>query len=85
MTKNKNLKPLRPKQQYRAKLKYDTFQEAFDNLLIRNCVPATTSWDPHEPPYIESEIRIVMTALGSGYIHVLGRDSETIDFKRIGE
>lgn len=71
------------KQTYTPTLKYETFSEAMGIFITRHCVPATMDWNPHDPEYIQSEIRIVLNENGSGYIHLLGQDSETIDFKKM--
>lgn len=81
-TMKKNKIP-RPKQTYTPKLRYDTFQEAFLVFVTHHCVNATLDWNVHQPPYVESEIRVVLNSRGGGYIHLLGQDSETIDFKTI--
>lgn len=76
-------KTVNPEQRYTPKLKYDTFNEAMSIFITRHCVPATTGWGAHEAAYIQSEIRVVLNSSGSGYIHLIGQDSETIDFKQI--
>lgn len=62
---------------------FESFNDAFAAFIARNCVPATTTWDPHEPPYISCEIRIALQANGSGYMHLHGQDSETFNFKKL--
>lgn len=62
------------------KKRYADFDDAFLVFLSRNCVPATTDWDVHELPYIQCDIKITMNSSGGGYIHLLGQDSDTIDF-----
>ena len=64
-------------------MRFDTLEKAMAMFIQRHCVPATIEWDPHEPSYIHSEIRIVLNSNGSGYIHLIGQDSETIEFKQI--
>jgi hypothetical protein len=54
-----------------------------DGFIFRNCVPlydCRFAGDEYRPPYIESEIKIVIHADGKGYVHVLNRDSETVNF-----
>jgi hypothetical protein len=77
------MKTKRPKQTYTPKLQYKSFDEAFQIFIDRHCVPATMGWGANDPPFIDSEIRIVLNDSGGGYIHLLGQDSETIDFVRL--
>lgn len=77
-------KQKRPKQTYTPKTTYRSFDEAFQMFIDRNCVPASFGTiGVKEDPYINVEIRIVLNATGSGYIYLLGQDSETIDFVRL--
>lgn len=58
-----------------------------DNFIFTNCRNLyTADFAPHEyrPPFAQSEIRIVLNPNGDGYMHVLGRDSETINFNLDG-
>lgn len=72
------------KQTYTPQLKYKSFEEAFQIFIDRHCVPATTmEFGVNEAPYIHSEIRIVLNDSGGGYMHLLGQDSETIEFQRL--
>lgn len=67
-------------------LTYDDFTEAFLTFIQHHCVPVLCGGGEiggNEPPYIGQEIRIVMNDRGSGYIHLLGQDSETINFKTL--
>ena len=78
------MKTKRPKQTYTPKLQYKSFEEAFQIFIDRHCVPAVTmGFGTEDSPYVASEIRIVLNNSGSGYIHLLGQDSETIDFVRL--
>jgi hypothetical protein len=77
-------KKKKSKQTYTPTLRYKSFEEAFQIFIDRHCVPATTmEWGANEMPYISSEIRIVLNESGGGYIHLLGKDSETIEFQKI--
>lgn len=61
-------------------LPYDIGQ-IINDFIVHNCVPVhTMGFDPDQQPYAESEIRIVLHENGSGRVHVIGRDSQTIDF-----
>lgn len=64
------------------KLQYSEFTEAFLTFLIGNCIGYTTGdVGRFEPPYIDCEIRIKLDKFGGGYIHLLGQDSDTIEFR----
>ena len=64
-------------------LDYSEFYEAFLAFLERNCVPFydCSGVGKNEPPFAYSEIRIVLNENGSGLIHLLGKDSDTIEFR----
>lgn len=67
-----------------TQLKYSEFSEAFLRFLIGNCIPYLEDGGKigqYNPQYIATEIKIVLNQFGGGYIHALGRDSDTIDFK----
>lgn len=64
-------------------LAYDDFTEAFLIFLQVNCVPVLCGGGEvggYNPSFIDSEIRIKLTERGSGYIHLIGQDSQTVDF-----
>lgn len=64
------------------KLQFSEFTEAFLTFLMGNCIAYTTGdIGKFEPPYIDSEIRIVLNKFGGGYIHLIGQDSDTVDFR----
>jgi hypothetical protein len=67
-----------------ATLKYSEFTEAFLIFLDRNCIPCLPGGGEigrYNPEYIHTEIRVVLNESGGGYIHAIGRDSDTIDFR----
>lgn len=53
-----------------------------DDFIFANCMALDTCEfkENPPPPFIDSEIRIVLRSSGKGYIHVLNRDSQTINF-----
>lgn len=63
--------------------KYDDFTEAFISFLVMNTIPVLEGGGEiggYNPSYIDCEIKIKLNAHGGGYIHLLGRDSQTVDF-----
>lgn len=59
------------------------FDDAFAHFLRVNCaaaLPGGGEIGGDNAPYIDCEIRIVLNISGGGYIHLLGRDCETVDF-----
>ena len=63
------------------KYKYDDFDEAFAAFVRQNVITATEDW--HDQTYVDCEIRIKVNANGGGYIHLLNRDSDTIEFRSV--
>lgn len=66
------------------KLQFSEFTEAFIMFLIHHCTPYLPGGGEigvYNPKYIHSEIRIVLNEFGGGYIHLLGQDSKTMEFR----
>lgn len=59
------------------------FDDAFAYFLSVNCAAVLQGGGEvggYNPPFIDCEIRIALNFTGGGYIHLLGRDCETVDF-----
>jgi len=60
------------------------FTDAIHKFIegLRIAYPQDSSVFGHDnPPYMDCEIRIKLNATGSGYIHLLGQDGPTFDFR----
>jgi hypothetical protein len=70
------------KQTERPVLPYD-IGKIVDDYIVHNCIPLHTmdfTSSQEATPYSDCELRIVLHADGKGYIHLIGQDSQTVNF-----
>lgn len=55
------------------------FSDAMNHFILSNCATAIVGME-EQPGFSECDVKIHIYRNGSGYIHLLGQDSDTIDF-----